>query len=131
MKRKTVLFCLPALLAAGLAVFFLVRGSHDSGSFRGTCVKNPDSYTLDIDHMNGEDSHTLELQAGDALQVHFSLEKGSLKLTITAPDGTEVYAGNGTEAADFTVNIPESGIYTVSVTARNVAGGIRLSAVSR
>ena len=45
--------------------------------------------------------------------------------------GSPRYAGNGTEAADFTVNIPESGIYTVSVTARNAAGAIRLSAVSR
>ena len=43
MKRKTVLFCLAALLAAGLAVFFLVRGSQGPGSFRGSCVKNPES----------------------------------------------------------------------------------------
>ena len=105
MKRKTVLFCLAALLAAGLAVFFLVRGSQGPGSFRGSCVKNPDSYSLEIEHMTGADSHTLELQAGDALQIRFSPEKGSIKLTITAPDGTEVYTGNGTEAADFTVNI--------------------------
>ena len=81
--------------------------------------------------MTGADSHTLELQAGDALQIRFSPEKGSLKLTITAPDGAEVYTGNGTEAADFTVNIPESGIYTVSVEARNAAGTLRLSAVRR
>ena len=33
MKRKTVLFCLAALLAAGLAVFFLVRGSQGLGIF--------------------------------------------------------------------------------------------------
>ncbi len=131
MKRKTVLFCLAALLAAGLAVFFLVRGSQGPGSFRGSCVKSPDSYSLEIEHMTGADSHTLELQAGDALQIRFSPEKGSLKLTITAPDGTEVYTGNGTEAADFTVNIPESGIYTVSVEARNAAGTLRLSAVRR
>ena len=72
MKRKTVLFCLAALLAAGLAVFFLVRGSQGPGSFRGSCVKSPDSYSLEIEHMTGADSHMLELQAGDALQIRFS-----------------------------------------------------------
>ncbi len=35
MKKKSVLFCLLAVLAAGLAVFFLVRGSQGSGAFRG------------------------------------------------------------------------------------------------
>ena len=78
MKRKTVLFCLAALLAAGLAVFFLVRGSQGPGSFRGSCVKNPDSYFLDIRQMNGTDLHTLELKAGDTLEILFETEKGSL-----------------------------------------------------
>lgn len=122
MKRETVLICLMALLAAGLAVFFLMRGSHGSDAFRGSFVKNSDSYLLDVERMTGTDTHTLELQKGDVLQVHFSVEKGSLRLTITAPDGTELYAGNGTEAADFTVNIPADGIYAISAEGRQAAG---------
>lgn len=126
MKRKTVLFCLLALLAVGLAVFFFVRGSQDSGTFRGSCVKNLDSYMLDIENMNGTDGHTLELQKGDTLQIHFAVEKGSIRLTITAPDGAELYTGNGTEATDFTVNIPADGIYAISVEARQAAGSLRI-----
>lgn len=118
MKKKSVLFCLLAVLAAGLAVFFLVRGSQGSGAFRGSFVKNSDSYLLNAERMTGTGTHTLALQKGDVLQIHFAVEKGSLKLTIAAPDGTELYAGNGTEAEDFTVNIPADGVYTISVEGR-------------
>ena len=122
MKKETVLVYLLALLAAGLAVFFLVRGSRDSGAFRGSFVKNPDTYSLDVERLTGTDTHTLELQKGDVLQIHFAVEKGSLRLTLTAPDGSELYAGNGTEAADFTVNIPADGVYAISVEGRQAAG---------
>lgn len=39
--------------------------------FTGERIKNPDSYSLDILRMNGTDSHTLSLNAGDVLQVEF------------------------------------------------------------
>lgn len=131
MKKKTVLVCLLALLAAGLAVFFLVRGSRDSGTFRGSFVKDPDSYSLDVERMTGTDTHTLELQKGDVLQIHFAVEKGSLKLTITAPDGTELYAGNGTEATDFTVNIPADGVYAIAAEGRQATGTLQISVAGR
>ena len=49
-----------------------------------------------------------------------------LKLTIAAPDSTELYAGNGTEAEDFTVNIPADGVYTISVEGQQAAGTLHI-----
>lgn len=131
MKGKRLVVCLLALIAAALAVFFLVRGARSSGTFRGSCVKNSDSYTLDIENMNGTDGHTLELRQGNALQIQFAVEKGSIKLTITAPDGAVLYTGNGMEATDFTVNIPADGIYAISVEARQAKGAIQISVAGR
>ena len=112
-----------AILAAGLSAM-LVCSSWEG--FSGSRIKNPDAYILDIRRMNGTDSHTLELEAGDVLQVRFETEKGSLHMEITAPDGTRIYAGNGREATDFAVNVPDSGAYTVSVEARRGAGRIHV-----
>ena len=131
MKKKTVLFCLPALLAAALAVFFLARSARSSGAFRGSCVKDSDSYVLDIETMNGTDGHTLELQKGDTLQIHFAVKKGSIRLSITAPDGAELYTGNGSEATDFALNIPADGVYAISVEARQAKGTIQISVAGR
>lgn len=59
--------------------------------FTGERIKNPDSYSLDILRMNGTDSHTLSLNAGDVLQVEFETSKGSLLIKITAPDGARSF----------------------------------------
>ena len=47
-------------------------------------------------------------------------------MEIKAPDGTTVYSGNGKDANDFTVNIRESGVYTIAVEARRAKGTIHI-----
>ncbi|MGN0989889.1 MAG: hypothetical protein ACI4O4_00380 [Candidatus Ventricola sp.] len=122
-KNKAVLIALPLLLLAGIAV--LLSNSHQEG-FTGSRVKNPDAYLLDIERMSGTDLHTLELHEGDVLQIQFETEKGELYAEIKAPDGTTVYRGNGKETSFFTVNIRESGIYTIVVEARRAKGSLHI-----
>ena len=120
-RNKTVLIALPLLILAGVAIFLFC---YNLEGFTGSRVKNPDAYLLDIEKMNGTDLHTLELSRGDVLQIQFETEKGNLYMEIKAPDGTAVYRGNGKETTDFTVNIRESGVYTVVVAARHAKGTI-------
>ena len=112
-----------SLLLLGAAVFLFC---YNQEGFTGSRIKNPDAYLLDIERMNGTDLHTLELHEGDALQIRFETVKGSLYMEIKAPDGTAIYCGNGKETTDFTVNIPESGVYTIVVEARHAKGTIHL-----
>ena len=111
------------LLIAGLAAVLIV--SNQPG-FTGERIKNPDAYLLDIRKMNGTDSHTLNLTAGDVLQVTFKTEKGYLHMEITAPDGTILYAGNGEETTEFELKLSKTGVYTVSVEARHAKGTIHI-----
>ena len=76
--------------------------------------------------MNGTDLHTLELREGDVLQIQFETEKGDLYMEIKAPDGMSLYRGNGKETTDFTVNISQSGVYTIVVEARRAKGTIHI-----
>ena len=94
--------------------------------FTGSRVNNPDAYLLDIEKMNGTDLYTLELHEGDVLEIRFETKKGSLYMEIKAPDGTTIYRGNGKETTDFTVNIRESGVYTIVVEARHARGTIHI-----
>ena len=98
--------------------------------FNGTRVANPDSYRLDIEQMNGTDTHTMEMNAGDILRIHFEIEDGKMNLEIQAPDGTLVYTGNGEEVADFTVNISVSGEYSVCVEAHSARGKISIQRIA-
>ncbi|MGM9643662.1 MAG: hypothetical protein ACI3X1_01105 [Eubacteriales bacterium] len=117
--KKQALIGISLILLAGIAI--LLIGCNQEG-FNGSRVKNPDSYLLDIDSMNGTDLHTLELNEGDVLKIHFETVKGSIYMEIKAPDGTSVYRGNGKELNDFTVNISESGVYTIVVEAKRAKG---------
>ena len=122
-KGMAILTGLSLLLLAGITAFLFL---HKQVSFTGSRVKNPDAYLLDIEKMNGTDLHTLELREGDILQIQFETEKGSLYMEIKAPDGTTIYRGNGKETTDFTVNIRESGVYTVVVEAQHAKGTIHV-----
>ena len=122
-KNKAVLIVLVLLLIAGVAIFLFC---YNLEGFTGSRVKNPDAYLLDIEKMNGTDLHTLELRKGDVLQIQFETEKGTLYMEIKAPDGTTLYCGNGKETTDFTVNIRQSGIYTIVVEARHAKGTIHI-----
>ena len=122
-RKQFFLIGLSLLFLAGAAVFLFCSNQEN---FTGSRIKNPDAYLLDIDRMNGTDLHTLELHEGDSLQIRLKTEKGALYMEIKAPDGTAIYQGNGKETTDFTVNIPESGVYTVVVEARQAKGTIHI-----
>ena len=83
--------------------------------FQGIRIRDSHAYVLEIQRMNGNDRHTLELRAGDVVQVAFETEKGFLRLQICAPDGTVIYRGNGRKASSFTLNIAQTGAYTMEV----------------
>ena len=125
MKRwsKAIFIALPLLILAGVAIFLFC---YNQDGFTGSRVKNPDAYLLDIEKMNGTDLHTLELREGDVLQIQFETEKGELYMEIKSPDGTAVYRGNGKETTEFTLNIRESGVYTVAVEDCHAKGMIHI-----
>ena len=120
---KVTLAIAAILLIAGLAVFMTV---YNQEGFTGERTKNPDSYILDIQSMNGSDSHALNLTDGDVLQVEFETEKGSLHMEITAADGTILYVGNGENAKSFEIKISETGAYNITVKARHAKGKLNI-----
>ena len=123
MKNGKIVVVGVLLLLTGLAAVLIVS---NQPVFTGERIKNPDSYTLDIQRMNGSDRHTMNLTAGDVLKVTFETEKGSLHMEITAPDGTILYAGNGEETTEFEISILETGAYTINVEARHAEGTIHI-----
>ncbi|MDO4385455.1 MAG: PPC domain-containing protein [Clostridia bacterium] len=125
MKKRQILILVLVVLALAAAVVLVLRNRESE--FTGNRVKNPDAYLLDIQQMNGTDSHALALKKGDVLAVMFETTGGRLTMEITAPDGSAIYQGNGTaEATEFTLGVPEDGTYTISVRAEKAKGTIHV-----
>lgn len=123
MKVKRWLICAGIFLFAVAAMFLF---NHTSPVFNGEKVKITDGYALDIQRMNGTDTHVLALLTGDILHIHFETTHGSLKLNISDESGTAIYNGDGELCTDFDLDIPKDGEYTISVTGKNAAGSIMI-----
>lgn len=121
MKQKSLTITLFTLCILGLAVFLTACGRD---CFVGSRTAEAGFYRLDIDRMTGTDRFTMELSAGDTLAVQFETVKGSIYMEIKEPDESSLYAGNGKGVSEFTVNIPESGTYSIYVEARHAKGTV-------
>ena len=121
MKQKSLTITLLTLCILGLAVSLTACGSR---CFVGNCTVAPDAFRLDIDRMTGTDRFTMELSAGDTLAVQFETVKGSIYMEIKEPDESSIYAGNGKGVREFTVNILESGTYSIYVEAHHAKGTV-------
>ena len=126
MKRKSLATILLALCILGLAVFLTACGRD---CFVGSRTAETGSYRLDIDRMTGTDYFTMELRAGDTLAVQFETVKGSICMEIKEPDESSLYAGNGKGVTEFTVNIPESGTYSIYVEAHHAKGTVYIQQI--
>ena len=121
MKQKSLTITLFTLCILGLAISLTACGRD---CFVGSRTAEAGSYRLDIDRMTGTDSLTMELTVGDALNIHFTVTKGSMGMKIKDPGGDTLYAGNGETVSDFTVNIPQSGVYSIILEAHHAKGTV-------
>ena len=126
MNRKSLTTTLLILCILGLAVVLTACGRD---CFVGSRTAEAGSYRLDIDRMTGTDRFTMELRAGDTLAVQFETVKGSIYMEINEPDESSLYAGNGKGVSEFTVNIPESGTYSIYVEAHRAKGTVYIQQV--
>lgn len=114
MKKKAL------FVMACIAVLFLY--SCHSEDFKGSQIRNPDAYVLDIEQMNGVDTHVLKPEEGDVLSVVFETYEGTLKLEIRDPDHAVIYEGDGTLINDFTIEVLKSGMYEIRVEGHHAKG---------
>lgn len=102
------------------------------GGVQGAVSEQGDekAYSIDFTALNTAKAHELLLEKNDTLQVEITHNRGNIKLAIQGKDGHEAYAGNRLLSSVFTVGIPESGKYTVTVAGENSDGSVRIFVIS-
>ena len=111
------------LMVLGTGLVLMACGSKSLADNR---TADSDSYGLNVESMIGTDSCQMELQEGEVLAVYFETVRGSMCMEIQAPDESPLYQGNGKGVTEFTVNIPESGTYSIFVEAHRAKGIIQV-----
>lgn len=125
MQKKILLLC---ILGALIAISGIMIFTHQPETrFDGERISNPGRYTLRFDRMNMTDSETMALAEGDALHVSWQIESGHVDIVIGMEGKDAVYRADDRPAgdkADFDVEIPKTGSYTITVSAREAKGQI-------
>nr|WP_325296063.1 hypothetical protein [uncultured Oscillibacter sp.] len=113
------------LLVGAAMVFYTAAWAYENGEFfyAGNCSRYADetSFRMDYEFFNGFDSHTLRLEAGDALVGRIDTWNGWLEVEISDEDGNTLLEGaplNG----DQRVEVPKTGDYTILVHGRKTSG---------
>lgn len=106
------------LMVLGTVLMLMACGTKSLADSR---TAGSDSYGLNVESITGTDSYQMELQEGEILAIHFETVRGSMCMEIQAPNGNPLYQGNGKGVTEFTVNISESGTYSILVEAHNDA----------
>ena len=112
------------LVGAGL-VFYAAAWAWENGEVFNAydCSRYADetSYRMSYDYFNGFDSHTLRLEAGDTLAGRIDTYSGWLEAEISGEDGNALLEGSPLNG-EQSVEIPETGDYTILVHGRRASG---------
>ena len=126
MKRSALIIPILLLYLFGIVFFLTACGKN---CFVGNRVAEEGFYRLDVDYMTGTDRLTMEIQANNTLSVQFETVKGSIYMEIKDQDENTLYAGNGKGVTEFSVNISESGTYSIYVEAHHAKGTVHIQQV--
>ena len=98
-------------------------------SFVGSSVANDDGWTLTFSALSMTRTATLALKAGDEVAVTIVLTGGEADASIALGSGDPAWRGDKAENSTFTVTVPETGDYTLTVTGRKAAGTVTFTLV--
>lgn len=108
------------------AILFAVYRNLGTQS-RCDAVRTENSFRLEASSWSGTEAHILPLEAGEELTVEWLLQAGGLDIQIAIPGKKAVYTADrvrasGNPSAEFTVTIPQTGEYQITVSGKKAEG---------
>lgn len=119
------------LVGAGLTLYAAAWYVENGEYFNAyDCARWADEtgYRMSYDYFDGFDSHTLRLEAGDALEGRVDTDRGWLEVEISGEDGETICEGSPLHGEQHFA-ISESGEYTILVHGTRARGSFRFDAV--
>jgi len=115
-----------AMAILSVLILALCLGGCDEDIFSGNRRVDESSYQIDFTMLNGERKQVLPFREGDELKVEITRIKGSIRMAVTSEDGLEVYSGDCSVTTSFTVRVPKTGNYVISVVGSRAQGSVRV-----
>ncbi len=114
------------LVGSCLLVLLLIlsAGCGRTSVFDGSMTADENGFRMEYSVLNREETADLKLAEGDRLEVELYHDSGTVDVKIGQPGKDTIYTGTGQTDAEFTLEIPESGVYRVSVAGHQAKGRV-------
>ena len=95
-----------------------------------TTMRNDDRWTMTYALFNSSKEESFYAESGDVFVIKTENSEGKIYLTVKMKNSDPVYEGN-IESGEFTVNVTESGRYTVRVEGEKAKGKFEIEKMSK
>lgn len=106
------------------AFIILLFTSCSFAQFDGSRTGNESQLIMSFKILNTTDNQMLTLEQGDIIDFEIVNESGKIDIVLQKDKETPVFTGKEIPTNSFTVEIPVSGKYKVSVTGHNAKGSV-------
>ena len=114
------------LLSISILIILIGCGKQ---TFDGSSTGNDEQFILDYSMMNCTKTNDMKLEKGANINVVIENKSGRLDILITDSDGEKVYKGDDVTSNEFSVGVPKTDTYKVSVTGKNAKGNVSFKVV--
>lgn len=111
----------PLLIILGVMILTAFSGCNKP-VFNGNRTNNDTQFVEDYTVLNQTEMHEMSLEKGAVINVSIVNKSGHLHVLVTDPSGKEIYQADDASSGDFSLEIPESGTYSFSVTGVDAKG---------
>lgn len=125
MKKNLVL----GILVIILVLSFCCLTSCQKGSLNFSADDGIMEYK--IENFSGEDERTFDCEEDIELEVRIEKLSGKIDIKIIGENGEKVYASNNAESGTFSLIIPKSSLYTITLDCKNTTANITISYVDK
>lgn len=126
MKKRMAMIALAVIcLAVGILLGNAWVGMRSSSVY--TSIRNEDNYLLEFHPLNMEHTETYQMTEGSSIQVDIVRAAGWLDVSIGQEGKKAIYTANNAESASFTVLVPETGAYVLTVSGRQAEGSVKFT----
>ena len=109
----------------------LLTGCASTVLFDGSRVTNETGFQMEYTVLNQTETAELMLSEGDQLKVVFAHTAGNVDVTV-GQDGKEpIYRGTKQENAQFSLTIPEPGVYWIAVIGHQAKGQVLFTRIPK
>lgn len=111
------------LMILGVLILLITAGCSKQ-VFNGSVTGNDEQFLLDFSILNTTKTHDIKLEKEQNVDVVFEVESGKLEIFVEDTSGEKIYEGNTDTSGKFTLGIPKTDTYKISVTGKKAKGHI-------